>query len=275
MNIGVIGANGFLGSNIAARFVTDGHNVFSFYNRGYENIPSGSKRVSIADINSVDVNFDILFIAIGSHASTHLQFIEQLGLVKKLLEELRYNRVVYISSVAVYGEQDEMINVATCYRNMSLYGLSKLATEFVVSAAPSYAIIRPTYIYGNGMNNNSLIPKWVSSAKENSQIVVFGNGQRMQDYLHIKDAVDLCSKAALSSENLTVIGATGRSISNRQLALLIQSYCDKVEIVTQPAVNAASFWFDVSHTKAQLGWSPKVEFEDGLKQYVAHAPVHL
>ena len=269
MKVAILGANGFLGRNLVHKFLLCNEQVWAFYNERADKIPSGCIPVNIKEIDATEVFFDLLIISIGSHASSHYDFIEQQLSILNILKSVKFKRVIYISSIAVYGNHTDVIQVNSPYQNPGLYGQSKLATEFIISGQKSFAIIRPTYIYGKGMNVNSLLPAWVNSALSEKRIEVYGNGSRKQDYLHIDDAVDLCYKAYLSEGNFALIAATGRSITNREVAELIQQYVNAgTEVIYKGTDTAASFSYDIEGTMKKLDWSPRISFADGIKEYI-------
>jgi UDP-glucose 4-epimerase len=271
MKVAIIGANGFLGRNLVLKFLLCNEQVWAFYNERADKIPSGCIPVNVKDIRATEVAFDVLIISIGSHASSHHDFIEQQLSILNILKSARFKRVIYFSSIAVYGNHTDVIRINSAYQCPGLYGQSKLATEFIISGQENFAIIRPTYIYGNGMNVNSLIPAWVNSALSKKRIEVYGNGSRKQDYLHVDDAVDLCYKACISEEKFILIAATGRSVTNREVAEMIQQYVkDGIEIVYKGTDSAASFSYDIEETIKKLDWNPRIDFADGIKEYIEH-----
>lgn len=268
MNVGVVGANGFIGSNLCKVNLELGNRVFAICNKKTENVPLSCTVTSIESANKLF--FDQLFISIGGHASSHSEFIIQYEFLYKIIQSLKFKRIIFISSIAVYGDHLTPISVNSCYRNPALYGLAKLAQEFLIRSCEDYIIIRPTYVYGIGMRDNSLIPIWIKKALREKKITIFGNGKRMQDYLHIDDLMSLSVSAANQGGNNTVIAASGVSYSNTILAEKISKFTRGIEIKYSGEDVSSSFEFDVTYSFDLYGWKSKVDIDLGIMNYIKH-----
>jgi len=263
MIIGVIGANGFVGRSLCNKFIAELHDVFAFYHVNKSSIPSGCKIFSIDDIP--DVNFDYLYISIGSHGLTHQDYLDQYSFLEKILKNIIFTNVIFISSVEVFGKNTRVINSESCYNQPSLYGLSKISQEFLIKSCKNFLIIRPTYIYGPGMNNNSLIPIWSKNAVEKKEILIFGDGKREQDYLFIDDLVELCFLVTnYEVMGNSIIAATGNSVSNYDLAKLIAGNIPNTAIKFVGQDNSSSVKFDISETVQIYNWTPKTDVKEGI-----------
>ena len=273
MNVGIVGANGFLGKNLCLKYLHQGDKVYAFYNKGFTNVPPGC--ILISSVKLPTDLLDCLFITIGNYSSNYPQFLEQISLLQSLLINLNFNRIIFISSTAVYGNHSNIINVDSSFNNPGLYGLSKLTQEFFIRVFKSYAIIRPTYIYGSGMNRNSLIPIWLTNASQKKIITIFGNGHRRQDYLHINDLIELCYRVANDDRNSIVLAASGKSISNLELANLICQYIPETFIQFQGEEDSPSNEFDVTETFQKYNWNSKYSIEIGLQRMLSNEVFNL
>lgn len=276
MTIGVVGANGFVGRSLCEKFISNGIDIVAFYNKDSSLIPENCKKYSITEIYDVR-GIDILIISIGSHASKYEEFISHLLILNSIICKLNFKKIIFISSVSVYGENNNTVSVNSCYNNPSSYGLSKICQEFIIKSFKDYTIIRPTYIYGNGMNENSLLPFWIKSAKENREIAVFGDGKRKQDYLHIDDLTDLCLFSVLKPiNNNIVIAATGNSISNIEIANYISSCVPDLKIKFMDSDNdKLSSLFDIANTTNSYNWAPKKNVYDWLKTHFNNEGINI
>jgi UDP-glucose 4-epimerase len=273
VNVGVIGSNGFVGRNLCSEFLKTNDSVFAFFNHDRKLIPNGC---IIQSINKpFNRRLDVLIFCIGNHGSTHSDYIKQLTLLSRIVRKVEFSKIIMISSIAVYGNHNNVIHYKSCYNNPGLYGVAKLAQEFIIMQCSSYAIIRPTYLYGNGMANNSLMPTWISNAIKEKKIDVYGNGLRKQDYLHINDLTSLCRHAANDNTNNTVIAATGKSITNLQLANEISQLIPNVGINFAGEDTAPSFEFDITNTTETYNWQPKVSINDGLMRLINNENINI
>jgi UDP-glucose 4-epimerase len=175
-------------------------------------------------------------------------------------------RFLYVSSVNVYGIHNDIITENSSFNSPSLYGRSKLASEFIVSSCKSYAIIRFTYLYGPHLNNNSFLPTIIGQALSKKTIGLMGEGKRSQDYLYVTDAARLCVEALHSTLNDVYLGASGKSYSNFEIGKII---CDNVpgcEITFSGTENGVSFHINPAHAMKTLNWVPEVDINSGIKQ---------
>ena len=260
----VIGANGFLGSSVVNCLLEIGVDVYAVHNGRTDNVDGRAKECSVDDFLKSGVEPDVIFHAAGNYACTHEQLLEINDVLRKISKEKAPSKIVYVSSSNVYGAHGESsISEGSAFNNPGLYALSKIAGEFTVAAHDRYAILRLTYLYGKGITNSSFLPRIVKNAVENKEIVLFGEGERKQDYLHIDDAVKFCIAANLKG-NAVLLGATGISVSNREVAEIICSLTGAV--VTYTGVETGdSFLFNPSATFDLLGWKPEVDFKEGIK----------
>ena len=266
MKIGVIGANGFIGSKLCLKYLSEKHDVLAFFNQNKSSIPKDC--ILCPPGNLPKSYIDCLIVCIGSHSLSYRQYLDQYLYLNTIINELNFNKIIFISSVEVYGKSNDIIKIDSPHNQPNTYGMSKLAQEFLIRSCERYSIIRPTYIYGPGMNGNSIIPIWINSALSKKEIIVFGQGNRKQDYLHIDDFTELCSLVTANNQNNTIIAATGKSISNLYLAKEISGNINGTVIKYQGQDTAGSFKYDISGTHEIYGWVPKISIENGLKSYL-------
>ncbi|WP_291103343.1 MULTISPECIES: NAD-dependent epimerase/dehydratase family protein [unclassified Flavobacterium] len=269
MNLAVVvGANGFLGSAIVNELVNMKIKVLAVYNTRFENVNKRAKLITSDELLISDFQPDCIFYVSGNYTNSHKELLSINNTLYNYSLRFTDSKFVYVSSTNVYGAHNETISENTPFNNPNNYALSKLSGEFIVSASKSYSIVRLTYVYGPGINNYSFIPQIIKSAKETNQINLFGNGGRMQDYIYIDDAVSFCINAAQTKNNWILLGATGKSISNKEVAEEIVKTID-CQIVYKDGDLGQSFKFNPEKSHSLLNWSPKVSFEDGIKMMIA------
>ena len=262
----VIGANGFLGSNLSKRLLTEGYNVFAVYNLQRNNIPEGSILFTIDELFEFEVDINYIFFCPGSYKDNYDQYIQiNCFLLSKIILKYTKAKLIYISSISVYGTTNNILIENSCFTNPSLYGQSKICGEFIAKSSIRYSIIRFTYMYGPYLNNNSFLPNIISQAKRENKITLYGNGDRKQDYIHINDAINLCVLAMHYENNEVFLGATGFSYSNLEVSNIVQSLCQEVEIEFSGTESSTSMSFNSDITKSKLNWEPKVSIHDGIK----------
>lgn len=260
----VVGANGFLGSSLVNKLIGNHQEVIAVYNSNFESINKNATIVTLKEVFKLSINPNYIYFLSGNYFTSHQDLVsinEELMLFCKTFSNSKF---IYISSTNVYGANEDILNESSTFKSPGLYGLSKLSGEFIVSSMKRYSIIRMTYIYGSGISNNSFVPHMISKARE-KKIVLFGNGERKQDYIHIDDAVDLCIASASHEKNVSLIGATGISYSNLEVCEEIRRHisCD---IEFTGVETGQSFFFNIDKVLKELNWKPKVTFSEGIKK---------
>lgn len=151
-SVAVIGAGGFIGSNIVDVLTEKKGSVFKIV-----------RQTSISDIEKQ--SFDIVFFCAGN-SKTFLSQKDPLkclqlnvGDLYNYLTYLQYKKFVYISSVAVYP-QTNTVRTETFpidISQLSIYGAHKyLGERYVREFAKSWLIIRATGFFGKGLKKNLL-----------------------------------------------------------------------------------------------------------------------
>jgi UDP-glucose 4-epimerase len=263
----VVGANGFLGSRLVNMLFEKQFQVIAVYNYSYQRINERVQKLTSEQLFDSNITPNFIFFVVGSYLDTHEKLIENNNLLLIYTKKFPDSKIIYISSTNVYGLHDNIISENSTYNNPSIYGLSKLSGEFIVSATKKYAIVRLTYIYGQGLTNNSFIPQIVKSAKTFKLITLFGDGSRKQDYIHLDDAASFCLFSARHKLNGIFLGATGVSISNKEVANEIAKNIEcKIEYLG--VESGHSFDFNPSESHKILNWKPKVTFSEGIKHFL-------
>lgn len=263
----VVGANGFLGSAIVNELINKGFKVLAVYNNRFESINKNAQLITSDELLKSDFQPDCVFYVTGNYTNTHNELLSINNLLYNYTQRFTDSKFVYVSSTNVYGVNDDIISEKSPFNNPSNYALSKLSGEFIVSATKHYSIVRLTYIYGPNITNNSFVPQIIKSAKEAKQITIFGTGTRTQDYIYINDAVSFCINAAQTDSNCILLGATGKSISNKEVAEEIAKNID-CKIVYKDLDLGQSFKFNPEESHRLLNWSPKVSFAEGIKMMI-------
>jgi nucleoside-diphosphate-sugar epimerase len=261
----VIGANGFLGSCLVKKLISEDLNIIAVYNVNSDNILPNVKAIYKEEFLKTTYDINFIYFLSGNYANSHKDLIEINYDLQRYISKYPNIKFVYISSTNVYGFHSEDITENSTFNNPSLYARFKLAGEFLITSLSNYSIIRLTYLYGPGIKNASFLPTIIRSAKENSQIILNGNGSRFQDYLYIDDAVDLCYLVAKVQDNRIYLGATGIKTSNIEVASIISSITN-CDIKYLGEERAQSFSFNPNETFTLLKWKPRIQFNIGIKK---------
>lgn len=140
-----------------------------------------------------------------------------------------------------------------------------------------YISVMPTNLYGPNDNyhpeHSHVLPALIRrfhEAKEQHlpEVVCWGDGSPLREFLYVDDLADLCVFLMNNySGNETVNAGTGKEITIKKLAELVAEivgYTGKIVWDTTKPNGTPRKLLDVSKSKA-LGWTYKVELEDGIK----------
>ena len=194
----------------------------------------------------------------------------------------------HVSTDEVYGSLDltgdDAFNETTAYDPRSPYSASKAASDhFVKAYYHTYGL--PIVIsncsnnYGTHQHREKLIPVVIESLVNNKSIPVYGSGINKRDWLHVTDhalAIITILQKGTIGETYCVGG--GNVISNLDLIKNICKIYDSVNN-SKGSENLISFVedrkghdlrysIDFTKMKTELGWSPSLSFQTGLKETV-------
>ncbi|KAB1155845.1 NAD-dependent epimerase/dehydratase family protein [Flavobacterium luteum] len=260
----VVGANGFLGSALVDKLLSQNHNVVAIYNSSFNKINKLATIYTKTQLFESEILPDYIYYLPGNYSLTHHEMLQLNDDLYQYSLKFANSKMVYISSTNVYGNSDEIITEDSVFNNPGLYALSKLSGEFIVSAMKHFSILRLTYVYGPGIANKSFIPQIIDAARNNKKITLFGKGERKQDYIYIDDAVSLCIACLQSHDNNRYLGATGISVSNKEIAEEIRKHTgSSIEFIGDET--GKSFFFNPIKTFKELNWSPQTAISKGIK----------
>ena len=199
-------------------------------------------------------------------------------------------RFLHVSTDEVYGSlsKDALpFTESHRYAPNSPYSASKAASDHLVRAwNKTYEL--PTLIsncsnnYGPRQYPEKLIPKIITRALQGKSLPLYGDGRQVRDWLHVNDH---CAALGIILEN----GAVGKTYnvggncerSNIEIVTLICeilddlkprqdgfSYTEQIEFVTDRPGHDKRYAINSSKITEELGWVPKVKFEEGLLETV-------
>lgn len=270
----VIGANSFIGSNLIRLLQSSSTQVTGVYNSNKDRLPKDIRCVAVKQLEELEADFRDVYIIAAFIASGQLDtnartrmFEANVSLVGDMCAKFKDSRIILCSSVSVYGAQPVVITEESSKGGLNEYGVSKLWSEKIVSATDNFAIVRLPSVFGPAMNPNTIIPLYIRQALVQKEITVYGEGERLQNYLHVKDAAGFLKAAADYQGNDEFLACAPRSISNLELAQIIaeETGC---AIGFKGVDRSPSFSYDNSLTSKKLMYHPGISFREGIKELI-------
>ncbi len=200
-----------------------------------------------------------------------------------LLECCRHfgiKRYLQISTDEVYGSlgPEGAFCETTPLAPNSPYASSKAAADLLVrSYHKTYGIdaviTRCSNNYGPYQFPEKLIPLMITNAVEDRNLPVYGDGMNVRDWIHVADhcsAIDLVLREGKSGEVYNIGGNCERH--NIDIVKYILMRLDKPEslihYVQDRPGHDRRYAMDASKLKRDLGWEPRISFEEGMNQTI-------
>jgi nucleoside-diphosphate-sugar epimerase len=288
MRILLIGADGFVGRNIA-QVLRDEHEIF-------EATRSGKWRVDLLNKDSIAKALratqpEVVINAAGVVDTT--QDVDlNVSFSKNLLEQIAatapgIKRVIITGSAAEYGivsAKDIPVSEDTPRHATSGYGFSKLrevdtALELGKKYHVPIVVARLFNPIGPGMHPRFLVPKiigQISEVNSGQQVSIdISRRESKRDYIDIRDiAVAYKLLAEKAPQHPVYNIGSGRSTTNEELVMHIVRACG---IKQSPQINETALeaeplianQADITRIRTELGWEPRIGISESVKDIVS------
>lgn len=195
------------------------------------------------------------------------------------VNKYQIKRFHQVSTDEVYGDlpldrPELKFNEESMLKPSSPYSASKAAADLLVLAyhrsfKTPVTVSRCSNNYGPYQHFEKLIPHMISLALCGKPLTVYGDGKNVRDWIYVDDhcrAIDMIIRGGKSGEVYNVGG--GNEISNIGLVRMILSLLKKpealIEYVADRPGHDRRYAINSDKLSRSLGYSPSVEFSDGL-----------
>ncbi|VDM76103.1 unnamed protein product [Strongylus vulgaris] len=290
-NVLITGGCGFIGSN----FVNHIHDAWP--NCNFVNV---DKLILNSDTQHVDEKIDTVIHFAADCTSTRcynetieaiennvIAFIEFLEAAK---DYGKIKKFVHISTDEVYGDSglgdDEKGKVeASRLLPGNPYAATKIAGEAYVRAFTSQYKLpiitaRMNNIYGPNQWDVKVVPRFIEIAKVQGKYTIQGSGKQLR-YANSKIRMLSQGSSKLPKSKVNILFKDLESNLVADLAQVIQAEVDRqlgrevtaarfISIPDRP-YNDMRYLIDISKAEKELGWTPQISFEEGMRRTVASA----
>jgi UDP-glucose 4-epimerase len=301
----VTGGAGFIGSHIAHRLVEAGHEVVvldNLFSGSRDNLAAIEDRVrfvegdvrNLATVEQCAAGCEVIFheaaivsvpLSVERPQESHDVNIQGTLNVLQAARTARTRRVVFASSAAIYGEEPTLPKVETMRPEpMSPYGVEKIAGEhYLATWSKLFAVetvaLRYFNVFGPRQDPRSpysgVISIFVDRILSGRPVTFYGDGLQCRDFVYVDNVVDANMLAAtrdgVSGRVYNV--ACGKRTTLVELASLIERAAGRSVERTFAEPRAGDIKesvADVRRAQAELGYTPVVDVEDGLKRLVQY-----
>lgn len=296
MKILITGGAGFIGSNIADALILKKHEVIIF-----DNLSSGKKdninpkaKFYKADIfNKKDVlsifnnekpdivihnaaQIDVRRSVADPYADAEINILGSINILNACIEN-NVKKIIFASSGGtIYGECGIKAPTEELKGNpLSPYGIAKFSVEHYIKFFSSisklkYTILRYGNVYGprqDPKGEAGVIAIFAAKMIKGEDIIVFGDGKQMRDYVFISDIVDANIKSLKNANNEILNIATSKAVSVNELVKVMSEALDyKGKIIYKPKRDGELFksFLNIKKAGKVLNWKPEMDLRKGI-----------
>ena len=294
----VTGANGFIGYHLTDRLIREGADVYAFFHRNVHRIKFLQNHCCVLHTDLLDeyaltksvrdIKPKIIFhlaAMVNVDRSTNLinsmMRINFQGTVNLLnaLDEVGYECFINTGTCEEYGDNPVPFREDQCPRPVSPYSVSKSSATLYCSMIARtkhvpVVTLRPFLTYGPFQVSRMLIPDTIMRALKRESFDMT-KGEQTREFNFVDDIVDGYLKAAKKPEGRGEIFNIGngkeytiRDVVSKILNILGNPITPSIGSLPYREGETWHFYCDNSKARDLLGWSPKVDLEEGLKKTI-------
>jgi len=300
----VTGGAGFLGSHLCERLLREGHDVLCV-----DNFFTGSKQ-NIAhlfdhpyfELMRHDVTFplyvevDQIYNLACPASPVHYQFdpvqttktsvhgaINMLGLAKRLKA-----RILQASTSEVYGDPEihpqtedywgrvNPVGIRACYDEGKRCA-ETLFFDYYRQHNLDIKVVRIFNTYGPRMhpNDGRVVSNFIVQALRGEDITIYGDGSQTRSFCYVDDLVDGFIRMMGTEQGFTGpinLGNPGEFTMLELAEQVLKQVGGRSKLVFMPLPpdDPKQRQPEISLARSKLGWEPKVQLEDGLRETIAY-----
>lgn len=299
MKILVTGGAGFIGSHVVDAYCSAGHEVIVVDNlsSGKEEYVNASAQLIETDITDKDriqevinshkpdvINHHAAHIQVGNSVKNPQFDAENniIGLlnIMEAAKNVGTKKIIMASTGgAMYGNKPTPFSEDMKEDPVSPYGVSKRSGELYLNYYNEqydipYTVLRYANVYGPRQNphgESGVIAIFSEMIADGKSPIINGDGTHTRDYVYIEDVVE-ANVLALETSYIGALNiGTGREIStNDVFRAVVAQFGSETPEQHGPERPGEQTTSALSYERAAqvFGWSPKVQFEDGVKRVV-------
>ena len=301
----VTGGAGFLGSHLVDRLLAEGHRVIAIDNLITGNTANIGHLAGNSDFHFIKHNVSnfiflpedkIDYVFHFASPASPIDYLElpiptlkvgALGTHNTLgLAKDKKATFILASTSECYGDPLVHPQKEDYWGNVNpigprgVYDEAKRFAEAMTMAYHRYhkvdtRIVRIFNTYGPRMRlrDGRVVPAFIGQALKNQPLSVFGDGAQTRSFCYVSDLIEGIFKLAMSDYHEPVNIGNPREMTIKQFAeeiIRITGAKSRIEYKPLPVDDPKVRQPDISRAKKVLGWQPKVQFEEGIKETIEY-----
>ena len=300
----ITGGAGFLGSHLTEKLLNSGNEVLvvdNFFTGNKQNLTHLLSNPNL-EVMRHDVTFP-LYVEVNQiynlacpASPVHYQYdpvqttktsvhgaINMLGLAKRTRA-----RILQASTSEVYGDPEvhpqpesywgrvNPIGIRSCYDEGKRCA-ETLFFDYYRQHQTDIKVVRIFNTYGPRMhpNDGRVVSNFIVQALQGKDITIYGDGQQTRSFCYVDDLIDAMIKMMNSEKGFigpVNIGNPGEftMLQLAEMVLMLSNSKSKIIYQPLPSDDPKQRQPNIDVAKTKLGWQPKVNLEDGLKETIAY-----
>jgi UDP-glucuronate decarboxylase len=300
----ITGGAGFLGSHLAEKLLNSGNEVLvvdNFFTGNKQNLTHLLSNPNL-EVMRHDVTFP-LYVEVNQiynlacpASPVHYQYdpvqttktsvhgaINMLGLAKRTRA-----RILQASTSEVYGDPEvhpqpesywgrvNPIGIRSCYDEGKRCA-ETLFFDYHRQHQTDIKVVRIFNTYGPRMhpNDGRVVSNFIVQALQGKDITIYGDGQQTRSFCYVDDLIDAMIKMMNSEKGFigpVNIGNPGEftMLQLAEMVLMLSNSKSKIIYQPLPSDDPKQRQPNIDLAKDKLGWQPKVELKDGLRETIAY-----
>jgi dTDP-glucose 4,6-dehydratase len=188
-------------------------------------------------------------------------------------------RFIHIGTSELYGSVNHAAREDEPIKPSSPYAASKAAFDMHLMAVSRTLrfpmnIIRPSNAYGPGQQLHRVIPKAILFGLTGRRLPLHGGGRAEKSYIHTRDLARAIHLVAEEAPLGSIYNAGPKEpTSIRRVVELVAEALDMpfdrlCEITGDRLGQDARYWLDSSAIKRDIGWEPRITWQQGMAEMV-------
>jgi len=200
MKVLVTGAGGFIGSRLAKKLVSEGHEVYGIFHES-QSQTDGIKVINVdltsQDFEILDTKFDVVFhlaaatpLIKDKKKQKRINYDGTVNLFNKIRDKTDF--IIYVAGLGVFGNPDGIVNEQSPIKPDTDFVRIRLdAQKFLEESCKNNSIGFSVCYFGDVYGEGGWFSEMIVNRLKNGTFKIPGKGDYEKCFLHVDDAVGI------------------------------------------------------------------------------------